>query len=161
MNLPAPAPDRRRRCPSRHSGSRGQAAEEPCRTESWVAPIAIPGLLRKCGGERDWRLVLGAGPAVAFDLQVGSLEVVLPANGCSLREQSYFLTCAVHRLPRRRCQAIRGTSQWRRVELAFEVRSHQSSITLVGKCPEQARFTPLSKISAAEQQDGHAGHMVH
>lgn len=35
------------------------------------------------------------------------------------------------------------------------------SITLAGKSPEQARFTPLSKISAAEQQDGHAGHMVH
>jgi hypothetical protein len=54
------------------------------------------------------------------------LQCVLSPRGTSIERpvrqaRRLFLTCAVHSPRKRRCQAIRGTSQWWRVELGFAV----------------------------------------
>ena len=84
----------------------------------------------------------------------------LPFNGLPRHARRLFLTCAVHLLLRSRCQAIRGTSEWRRVELAFADCSHQrfSRPQPQRNCTPIVSFmiggvwTPLMKVSKHVKQ---------
>lgn len=77
------------------------------------------------------------------------IRIVLSPKGAAIQRpvevRRLFLTCAVHGLFRS-CQAIRGTSEARRVELAFAVDTIKGFCDLSPRAPAHPQFLSSSGV---------------
>jgi hypothetical protein len=77
------------------------------------------------------------------------IRIVLSPKGAAIHRpvevRRLFLTCAVHNLFRSR-QAIRDTSEWRRVELAFAVDTIKGFHDLSPQAPAHPKFLSSSGV---------------